>query len=220
MVRLLGPIAEELVFVGGRVAELLVTEPGRTRVRPTDDSDAICEVATRTAYFELGERLRTAGFREDQSPGAPICRWRHGDEMLDVMPSDGSLLGFRNAWYEHALRGAIRVGISEDVTVRMAPPPVFIATKFAAFNDRGACDWYGSHDIEDIIAVVAARPELLEELHVSDEDVRRYVGGQVRALLESGLAEDVVAGALPDSRLVPTLVATTMRRLEMIAQLV
>ncbi len=120
--RLLGPIADELVFVGGRVAELLITQTGRTRVRPTDDSDAICEVATRTAYHELGERLRTAGFREDQSPGAPVCGWRHADEQME-------------------------------------------------------------------------------------------------ALLGSGLAEDVVAAALPDARLVPDLVSDTIRRLEGMARL-
>ena len=33
----------ELVFVGGRVAELLVSESSGTRVRPTGDSDAVCE---------------------------------------------------------------------------------------------------------------------------------------------------------------------------------
>ena len=80
---LLGPITNELVFVGGRVAELLVSEASGTRVRPTGDSDAVCETATRTDYYRLGERLRVAGFREDQTPGAPICRWRHGDDLLD-----------------------------------------------------------------------------------------------------------------------------------------
>lgn len=44
--RLLG----ELVFVGGQVAELLVTDPAAVRVRPTDDVDVVVPVTTRTEY--------------------------------------------------------------------------------------------------------------------------------------------------------------------------
>jgi hypothetical protein len=129
---LLGPIAAELVFVGGRVAELLVSEPGSTRARPTDDSDAVAEVATRTEYYRLGERLRAAGFTEDATPGAPICRWRQGDELLDVLPVEGGVLGFRNAWYHHAVRRASSVELAPGVVVRICPAPVFLATKWDA----------------------------------------------------------------------------------------
>jgi hypothetical protein len=52
LARLLGPLADELVFVGGRVADLLVTDPVGLRVRPTDDTDCVCEAAR-------GERLRS-----------------------------------------------------------------------------------------------------------------------------------------------------------------
>jgi hypothetical protein len=44
--RALGPLRGEVVLVGGQVAELLVTDPAAVRVRPTDDVDVICEVAT------------------------------------------------------------------------------------------------------------------------------------------------------------------------------
>lgn len=215
---LLGPITNELVFVGGRVAELLVSEASGTRVRPTGDSDAVCETATRTDYYRLGERLRVAGFREDQTPGAPICRWRHGDDLLDVMPANGDLLGFRNAWYPHAVRLAREIEVVTGVVVRIAPAPVFLATKWDAFRDRGESDWYGSHDLEDIITVAAGRPELLRELRVTDRDVRQYVAAQTRMLLESARAEDVVAGALPDARLIPDLVPRVLARLEEISQ--
>src|SRR5258708_6000349 len=68
----LGPLLEELVFVGGQVAELLITDPGATRVRPTDDVDTICAVHGRVGYHRLSERLRGLGFVEDTSPGAPV----------------------------------------------------------------------------------------------------------------------------------------------------
>lgn len=42
----LRPLLDELVFVGGTVAELLVTDRTAPRVRPTDDVDAVAEVAS------------------------------------------------------------------------------------------------------------------------------------------------------------------------------
>jgi len=217
--RQLGPLANELVFVGGSVAELLVTAPAAVRVRPTDDADAVCEVASRTAYRRLGERLREAGFREDSTPGAPICRWRYEADLLDVMPVDGDLLGFRNAWYGHVVRDAVTFEIGPGVSIRMASAPSFLATKWDAFNDRGRGIWYGSHDLEDIITVVVGRPELMVELIAAPADIRGYVAEQTTKLLLSGVAADVVAGALPDARFLPQLLPDAVDRLEAISKL-
>ena len=41
LARELGALLDELVFVGGHVAELLITAPGATRVRPTLDVDVV-----------------------------------------------------------------------------------------------------------------------------------------------------------------------------------
>ena len=40
------------------------------------DVDLITEVASLRDYYQLAERLRQRGFVEDQSQGAPICRWK------------------------------------------------------------------------------------------------------------------------------------------------
>jgi hypothetical protein len=37
----LGPTREELVFVGGMVRSLLITDPGAPPARPTDDIDVV-----------------------------------------------------------------------------------------------------------------------------------------------------------------------------------
>lgn len=41
-------------------------------------------------------QLRERGFSEDQSPGAPICRWLAEGLALDVMPTREEILGFAN----------------------------------------------------------------------------------------------------------------------------
>jgi predicted nucleotidyltransferase len=214
----LGPLLDELVFVGGQVAELLITDAGATRVRPTDDVDTISAVTGRTGYERLANRLRGLGFVEDASPGAPICRWRLGDDRVDVMPADEEILGFRNRWYDHGLRTAEPYELTKGVTIRIVTGPVFIATKWEAFADRGGGDWYGSHDIEDIVAVVAGRPALYDEIRSSERELQAYLTEQTTAFLRSGAAEDAIAGALPDARTIEGLVAKVRNRFEVIAE--
>lgn len=218
LARLLGPLADELVFVGGRVADLLVTDPVGLRVRPTDDTDCVCEAATRVAYHRLGERLRALGFVEDTTPGAPICRWRAADELLDVMPVEGAVLGFGNAWFAHALRLSGRVELEPGVSIRVVSAPVFLATKWEAHNDRGGEAWYGDADIEDIVRVVAGRPGIGVEIVATDSDIRAFVAAETRRFLNSGVTDDVIAGSLPDARDVPGLLDRVVRRFEAIAR--
>ena len=102
----LEPLLDELVFVGAQVAELLITDPVAEHVRPTTDVDAICEVASRADYFRLGERLKKLGFTEDLTEGAPICRWRAGDDVVDVMPTHEEILDFKGNWFPVVMRTA------------------------------------------------------------------------------------------------------------------
>jgi hypothetical protein len=68
-------LREQLVFVGGAVAGLLITDPALPDIRPTQDVDVICSVVGRSDYYRLGAQLRERGFMEDQRSGAPLCRW-------------------------------------------------------------------------------------------------------------------------------------------------
>ena len=69
--RLLRPVLDELVFVGGCVTGLLISDKAATGVRPTFDVDVITEATTYTEYAHLSERLRKLGFVEDTGEGVP-----------------------------------------------------------------------------------------------------------------------------------------------------
>src|SRR5688572_7597047 len=84
----LGPLRDRVVFVGGMIRGLLVTDPAAGPPRPTDDVDLIVDVPSRQAYHELGDKLRELGFREDVEEDAPICRWVVDGVRADVMPID------------------------------------------------------------------------------------------------------------------------------------
>jgi hypothetical protein len=70
--------------------------------------------------------------------------------------------GFHNRWYEEAILHAIDVE-AEGERFRIVSPPYFCATKLDVFADRGGGDVY-HHDLEDVIAIVDGRSELLAEL--------------------------------------------------------
>ena len=92
----LGDLKDEIVFVGGAVAELYADDPASSDIRPTQDVDCTIELRTYREHTELEEELRAKGFVNDTSQGAPICRWIYQDIKVDVMPTDENVLGFNN----------------------------------------------------------------------------------------------------------------------------
>jgi len=181
--RLLRPMLSDLVFVGGSTTALLITDTAAAEVRPTYDVDAIAEITSYAEYEKFSERLRQLGFLADQSEGAPICRWAHGDIRLDVMPIDEKILGFSNRWYKSAMENAQTVHLESDLTIRMATAPLFLGTKLEAFKGRGKNDLLASHDLEDVIAVIDGRPSLMDEVLNAPVELKGYLADEMRKLL-------------------------------------
>ena len=92
VVRGLGDLVNDVVFVGGAVTELYVPDPNQlAEVRQTDDADCIIEITSRWEYAQLEEKLRQLKFANNQKV---ICRWHYEDIIVDVMPTDETILGF------------------------------------------------------------------------------------------------------------------------------
>jgi hypothetical protein len=180
---LLGPLLDEVVFVGGATIYLWITESGAPPTRATEDVDVVCEVATRVKYHRLGDRLRERGLQE--AMGAPvICRWRSTDPqlVLDVMPTDPDILGFSNPWYEEAISSAVSVALDSGAEIRAAAPAALIATKLCAWKGRGGGDLLRSLDIHDVLTLIDGRPELIEEAAFAAPDLRTYIRNELGEL--------------------------------------
>lgn len=198
VVRLLSPLLDDLVFVGGCTTGLFLTDSAAGGVRVTKDVDAIVDVTTYAKYVLLAKRLREIGLAEDTTPGAPLCRWRRHDVTVDVMPVDASVLGFSNRWYPAAIETAQTWRIAEH-DVRIVTPVLFIATKLEAFRGRGSGDVLVSHDLEDIVTVIDGRPEIVEEVAAADEAVRAGIASEIRSLLDNPDFLEAIPGfLLPD----------------------
>ena len=81
--------------------------------------------------------------------------------------------------------------------IRVIPAEYFIATKLEAFSGRGNDDYLASHGLEDIVAVIDGRPDIVGELREADEALRNYVRDCIRQLLADADFVDALSGFLP-----------------------
>lgn len=119
----LGELRDQVVFVGGATAGLLVTDPAAEVVRATRNVDAI--VGAELAQFHrIEEQIAARGFMHDTQSGV-ICRWIHRDSgiLFDLMPIDPRVLGFTNRWYRYAVDTAQPVALGEGLVIRTGPHP-------------------------------------------------------------------------------------------------
>ncbi len=193
----LGSLRNDVVFLGGCASGLLLTDPAAFYIRPTRDVDVIVDVASRVAYRGFEKALLARGFKNDTREGAPIWRWVLDDVLLDVMPTDSSVLGFCNRWYPEAFETSVLYPLPSGAEIRLVSPPCFIATKLEAFLGRGKSDFYGSHDLEDLVAVLDGRAEIVAEVRAAGLDLRKYLKDVMGPLLGDGQFCYALQGHLP-----------------------
>jgi len=197
----LAPLLDRFVFLGGVVTELLITSAAAGSPRQTKDVDVVVNVLNLGEYSEtLRERFLACGLIEDTSPGAPVCRWCLDDLIVDIMPTRGEILDFSCEWYQVAFDTAQPTMLPNGSTIRLVTPACFLATKLAAFGDRGRRDPMASHDLEDLVSVIDGRREIVTDLAAAPRDLRAYVADRLTHFLARGDAEVLVAAQLmPDS---------------------
>jgi hypothetical protein len=193
----LGDLANEMVFLGGCAAGLLISDPAAAPIRVTMDVDTIVDVSSRADYYQLVEKLKQRHFKEDTSDGAPLCRWVGDGVILDVMPVDDAILGFGGAWNKKAMMYAVTVEIDDLRQIRLVSPPYFLITKLEAFKGRGEGDYLQSHDIEDIISVLDGRSEILDEVISADTELKAELSRRFRKMLNDQRFVNTVAGHMP-----------------------
>lgn len=213
----LGELAEQLVFVGGCTTGLFITDPLLPPVRVTRDVDVITEASSRQDYHQLEERLRALGFSPDMRPEAPICRWRIGDLILDLMPTDESILGFTNRWYPDALSKAGTTRLPSGRIIRTLTPSHFLATKLEAFHGRGNGDYWASHDMEDIVCVIDGRAEIVAEVAASNPALFQYLEAEFAALYADPMFAEAVSGFLPGDAISQTRAPRILLRIAALA---
>lgn len=119
-------LANEVVFVGGATMALYSTRPVGD-VRPTDDVDVLLELFHYKDYAIIEEKLRSKGFVNSTESGI-ICRYSIKGIVVDIMPTEWTVLGFANRWYPQAFQSAIEHTV-DGYTIRILRSDYFVATK-------------------------------------------------------------------------------------------
>lgn len=200
--RALGDLSSRVVFTGGATIAEYLDLPPLEAPRPTIDVDVVVELATRREYNEFMGELDGFGWSHPQleEEAHPICRRRTPNGLLvDVMPSDPSVLGFANRWYAEGFARTFEIELDDACVIHLFPADVLLASKLQAFADRGRGDWYASHDLEDVITVLEGRAALLEEVQGASPELREFVRNWAETLRRHRDYEQIVEAHLHPS---------------------
>ncbi len=189
---------ERVVFVGGAIVGLLITDHAAPPASGTKDLDVVVSVASTRELHNLREPLLQLGFVEDTTDGAPICRWRKRDGyIIDVMPTDPKILDFSNRWFQCAFETANQVTLPGGREIFVVTAACFLGTKIEAFASRGKGDYMASKDIKDLVAVIHGRNEVVAEIAAGPRDLRQYLASQAKILLNERHFMASIEGHLP-----------------------
>ena len=217
--RAIEPLLNRVVFTGRQVVPWLETSPVSSGARPTFAADAVVRVLSTGELDRLAADLRRAGLTH-AARTAMSDRWVVNESVtLDFTYVSGDESDPGAVWLEYAslLTTAVNVGTADQpLSARITGAPALVALDWAAYRASGesALD---SGELEDIVALVATRAEIVREIGAAPPELRTFVAGETRRFLESGSAPHVIRSAVPDARRLPAITARVMERLRSIA---
>lgn len=191
---LLGDLCQEVVFLGGAVVGLLLTEKGGLPPRVTKDVDVAIEVGSSILDLHaLDRRLLDLGFRNDME--GPTCRYLHGDTVMDVIPVDAETTAGVNPWYPLAIATAWPHTLRNGISIKVIDPVCFLGTKMRAFRSPSRehhDDIFLSRDFSDVVRVIDGRATIVAEAAEADAGLNTFLKEQFGAVLENGYLEEAL----------------------------
>jgi hypothetical protein len=176
----MGSAREKVVFLGGTVIPFLLTQQVPLEIRHSKDVDFIFDFDSKEELYEFEDNLWERGFEKIRT--GSVSQWSIHGTMVDMLPA-GPVLGFCNNWCDEAMYNAIRVDIGKGVIVNITPAPCFLGAKFSKFGSRED-DYDNSHDLYDLLLVMAGRPIIETEiLEQASKELRKYLLGELEVLL-------------------------------------
>ena len=198
----LGPLVSEVVFIGGAVLGLLVTESGSQSPRFTNDVDVVIEVSgTLLDDLKLNQQLLDLGFQNDMA--GPTCRYLRRGTVVDVIPVSRPAQDPENRWYELVISTAQLCPLPNGITIKLVTPTCFLATKLTAFRSATRDhhdDVFLSRDFGDVIRLIDGRPSIAHEVMESQEDLRQFLQTQFEQILNDPYINEAISEHLEPGR--------------------
>ncbi len=160
----------------------------------TKDIDITLQIASHAELEKLREELNAKGFTQTAEDDV-MCRFRYEDIKVDVMATKTVGWAPANPWFEPGFAHLETIDV-EGETIRILPLSYFLASKYAAFKDRGSKDPRTSHDLEDIAYILDNRTDLVEVIANAPEDVLTFLKSAFTGILHDEIMQEAIMGNL------------------------
>lgn len=185
----LGELNDEVIYVGGAIISLYVTDEGAEQPRPTKDIDISVQISTYSQMDQL--RVKLAAKNIHPAPTETIMyRYSYEGIIIDFIPYEETPLGPTNRWLKPGFEKAHPAKIG-DAEIKILPVSLFLATKWEAFNSRGG-DPRISHDFEDIIYVIDNNLNLVDDVIKAENDVQEFLKGMSNEILSHSSRNEII----------------------------
>lgn len=189
----LGDLNKQVVYVGGAVVSLYVTDQAAPDVRPTDDVDIILEIASVGKLEALRKDLRKKGFTQS-SDDEVLCRFRYNGIKIDVMATEEVGWAPANPWFKPGFE-KLQTRTVNGFTIRILSLPYYLASKIVAFRSR-AKDPRTSHDLEDVVYVLDNIGDITNQLLSAPDDVKTYLQKEFNEMLQDESVREAIMANL------------------------
>lgn len=180
---------EKVIYVGGAVVSLYVTDEGAEQPRPTKDIDISVQISSYAQMNDLREQLAEKKIYPATAEKV-LYRYTLEDILIDFIPFEDTALGPTNRWLKPGFAKAFSIGIGL-AKIRILPLSLFLATKWEAFKSR-ATDPRTSHDFEDIIYLLDNNKEFIEDFHKADHEVQVFLQGMSNEILNHNSIDEII----------------------------
>jgi predicted nucleotidyltransferase len=213
---LLGQLNDEVVYVGGAVASLYITEKAADLPRPTKDVDVSIQLGSISEWEQLRERLAQLRIFPDQTSKV-MYRYKYEDIIIDFIPTEATAIGPTNRWLKPGFEHAFKVELGEN-HINILPLPFYLATKWEAYKGRGGEDPRTSHDFEDIIYILDNNQDVFEKVTEAPEDVKKFLASMAKEILKHNSFPEIVESHMEYSE-IPDRFPMLKEKLEAISNL-
>ena len=124
-----------------------------------------------------------------------MYRFHFEEITVDVMSTHEIGWTPGSPWFEAGFKDAITVKIG-DIPLKILTLPVYLATKIAAFYDRGKTDPRTSNDFEDIVYLLSYTSYLKDSLLNSERKVQLYLKQFFTDVLLDPALQEAIIGNL------------------------
>ncbi|MBK7957007.1 MAG: nucleotidyl transferase AbiEii/AbiGii toxin family protein [Bacteroidetes bacterium] len=173
---------------------MYITDPAAEDIRPTMDIDISLSITTLNDLENLRLELLKRGFSQT-SEDSVICRFRYKDIKVDVMNTIELGWAPANKWFAAGFENRESVQVMNQ-TIFILSLPYFLASKFVAYNSRGANDPRMSHDFEDIVYIIDNHTTVEQEILKADEEVCLFLKNEFVSIQKSSIKQEAIESNL------------------------